>query len=559
MSIIHSQQAHPTPLPNSKKESDPTWLPLFEIRRAGSAKAIPIAAVASLQEDVSIDGSDRTLITSLVASKPETMSVDIGIESGSAWKVLSQIPGEPERTSPVTLRPVTVPPASIPLQTSETLRRLSLQEVYASLLGSMSSRFSPSPAQSLDEPRMLPSQYKPSSLRFGETPRKSNGTFAKYRSDMLHSNFNQSGTSLLNLQEVAVHKPYYSEGPVAIEKYPNISFGSDGSSTEESSRAKAAEALDHIQVSPVADRPIVGKKAPRRRSITEGFPLGLMLSQQSAQPSNEPFERSTRFETAHNTPDQPVTNSRKTRDFHLGELSNLHKIRGSEHSSDSSGILLTPVSQIPSFENLLNPLRPKIHTKKSTSDPIETKSPQRGRSIAKPPAHEITESESARPISTSTPPAPEISLEIVEKIINPSTTTTKKRNKKVQIVSIPALSASHPSPDVVIEGPSDDESIPGRRDSSHVGKKYPKSPMTTFRFKEGEDEDVGVEAPRRQTPIVARRREKWLRKARRAVLRGPILKVLLGRELAKQTIPVLKMMAQGHDVDVECDCHVRLG
>ena len=48
-----------------------------------------------------------------------------------------------------------------------------------------------------------------------------------------------------------------------------------------------------------------------------------------------------------------------------------------------------------------------------------------------------------------------------------------------------------------------------------------------------------------------RKRKLLVRKTRRALLRGPVLKALLGRELASQTQPVLKMMAKGGDVDVD--------
>ena len=47
-----------------------------------------------------------------------------------------------------------------------------------------------------------------------------------------------------------------------------------------------------------------------------------------------------------------------------------------------------------------------------------------------------------------------------------------------------------------------------------------------------------------EQPHTGRRRH-FLRKTRRIVMRGPVLKVLLGRELASQTQPVLKAMAEG--------------
>ena len=137
--------------------------------------------------------------------------------------------------------------------------------------------------------------------------------------------------------------------------------------------------------------------------------------------------------------------------------------------------------------------------------------------------------------------------------------TRKKRSKRVQIVSIPgmrsrATTSGLPPPRIIIEGPSDDESsqdMTGRRGSSPVRKKYPKSPLPTFRPQDGGDVHIG-EHPR------IKKRKLFVRKTRRVVMRSPILKLLLGRQLASQTQPVLKLMAEGIELDVDCDCHIPL-
>ena len=51
---------------------------------------------------------------------------------------------------------------------------------------------------------------------------------------------------------------------------------------------------------------------------------------------------------------------------------------------------------------------------------------------------------------------------------------------------------------------------------------------------------------------------KILRKSRCAVLRGPILQMMLGRELARKAQPLLKLMAHGVEVDVDEEGNVQL-
>ncbi|MCJ1234420.1 hypothetical protein MMC14_002381 [Varicellaria rhodocarpa] len=440
-------------------------------------------------------------------------------------------------------------------------------------------------------PQAKTAPHKQSSLRFVETPGMANSASPMKPSDLLRTDLNEPSEDHPKVHKVAVHKPSYSEAPHILERHSEPSFGSGSESPE----AKALGVLDATELSSRTDHSIAENAVPREHSIEEDFHSREAIPDSVIKSSNELSEGTTFFETRHDIPNQSPTNRGKTRSFYLHRPWRIDTTQATEGGPESSD-MLTAQPHRSSFESPEMTAQPREPTRKtSTSDTqvnemsdkvADTKRPHQSKSISKPPARRTTGGTKRRSNSASKPPAVSTSSRSSRRTtgstrkransasmppvtyasprsaagsLSPPPAIRKQSSKKIQIISIPRKNSSTgsglPPPTITVERASEASDEPLQRsepgDSSPVQKRYPKSPSPTVRFHEDGNEFVQVEQR-------VKRHKLFVRQTRRVVLRSPILKLLLGRQLASQAKPVLKLMATGVEVDVDCDCHIAM-
>lgn len=171
------------------------------------------------------------------------------------------------------------------------------------------------------------------------------------------------------------------------------------------------------------------------------------------------------------------------------------------------------------------------------------------------------------PINIEAPGAfPEVPEEDPEKM-RPEAEAQATPSKRVSL----AASATLPPPKIMILRATEDDGVSGEPlarypaqsgfGSTHSASAKPSNRLVYYPKSNTESTDHLPKMTRNhQNPSAQRIRKRKLivRKTRRALLRGPVLKALLGRELASQTQPVLKMMATGGDVEVGGDGHMEI-
>ena len=432
---------------------------------------------------------------------------------------------------------------------------------------------------------------KQSSLRFVETPETTDLAFPRKPSGLLRADLDEPGADHPKVHKVAVHKPSYSEAPHILERRSKPSFGSGSESPE----AKALGVPDAAKVLPRTDHPIAENAVPREHPIGDNFHSREAIPGSVTKSSNEPLEGNTFFETGHDTLNQSPTNRGKTRSFYLHRPRRIDTTQATEGDPESSD-MLTAQPHRSSFESPEMTAQPREPSRKAstsdaqvneTSDKVaDTKRPHRSKSGSKSPTRITTGGNKRRSNSASKPPTVSTSPKSIRRTtgstrrransasmspvtcvsprsaagsLSPPPAIRKQSSKKIQIISIPRKNSSTgsglPPPTITVERASEASDEPLRRseprDPSPVHKRYPKSPSPTVRFHEDGNEFVQVEQR-------VKRHKLFVRQTRRVVLRSPILKLLLGRQLANQTKPVLKLMATGVEVDVDCDCHIAI-
>lgn len=182
------------------------------------------------------------------------------------------------------------------------------------------------------------------------------------------------------------------------------------------------------------------------------------------------------------------------------------------------------------------------------------------------PRMSVSDLPEARNLPVVTPiaiDAPGAFPEVPEEDLESTKAKAELPSKPPKRVSL-AASATLPPPKIMILRATEDDGVSGEplarypaqsgfESTYSTSVKPSRSPAVSQSSNTASMDHLPKTTQNYQNPSTQRVRKRKLlvRKTRRALLRGPVLKALLGRELASQTQPVLKMMATGGDTEVE--------